>query len=126
LTSERADDRLTATLFARVLDSCLAPLCPRAFPFDDPEAAEWALGEPPPLLAVLALQLALHIERGSQWSHCANDRCRNLFEYQRPRQRNPKRRRAGARYCSIRCADATRQRRSKARRRVPRQLGKQD
>lgn len=114
--------------FARVLDSCLAPLHPRAYlpSFDDVSAPEWAVNEPPPLLAVLALQLAHHIERGSEWSHCANERCRKPFEYQRNRQENPTRRRAGARYCDIRCAEASRQRRSKARRRATRQPAKRD
>lgn len=131
LTLEGADDRptsLLATRFARVLDSCLAPICPRAFVLeDDAEAPEWVVGEPPPLLAVLALQLARHVERGTDWSHCANERCSKLFEYQRNRdQKDPTRRRAGARYCSDWCADAARQRRSKGRRRVLRQRAKQD
>jgi hypothetical protein len=110
------------TRFARVLDSCLAPLCPRAFGIThSAEIPEWtvAFDEPPPLLAVLALQLAHHIDRGADWSHCANERCKHpRFEYQRNRhQKDPTRRRSGARYCSDQCADAARQRRSKARRR---------
>jgi hypothetical protein len=115
---ETAPDRL-AWVFTRVLDSCLAPIGPRAFmtPRAEP-GPEWLAGEAPPLLALLALQFAHHVERGTEWSRCANDRCpRPLFEYQRNReQKDPSRRRAGARYCSDTCADATRQRRAKARR----------
>lgn len=119
LTDGRTAPDELAWVFTRVLDSCLAPVCPRVFmtPRADP-GPEWLAGEAPPLLALLALQFAHHIERGTEWSRCANDRCpRPLFEYQRNReQKDPNRRRAGARYCSDTCADATRQRRSKARR----------
>jgi hypothetical protein len=106
--------------FTRVFDSCLAPICPRAFmsPRADP-GPEWLFGETPPLLALLALQFAHHVERGSEWSRCDNDRCvKPLFEYQVNReQKDPNRRRSGARFCSDTCAEAVRQRRSKARRR---------
>lgn len=116
-----------ASLFTRVLDSCLAPVCPRAWlaPRLNP-VPEWAVGETPPLLSVLALQLAHHIERGSSWSVCANERCGRQFEYQVNRtQRDPNRRRSGSRYCTDPCADAARQRRSKQRRRQHRR-GEQD
>lgn len=120
LTSGGAVPERLPFVFTRVLDSCLAPVCPRAFMSTraDP-GPEWLFGETPPLLALLALQFAHHVERGSEWSRCANDRCvKPLFEYQVNReQKEPNRRRSGANYCSDTCAEAARQRRSKARRR---------
>jgi hypothetical protein len=106
-----------ASLFAHVLDSCLGPVCPRAFLTTLDKGQEWLL-ETPPLLAVLALQLAHHIARGSNWGRCKNERCGRLFDYQQSRhQEDPDRRRAGALYCTETCSWKRRTRRYKASRR---------
>ena len=119
--TEGNDGRL-AFSFARVFDSCLAPVSPRAFVNTYPQRVPDWLIDAPLVLSVLALQLAHHIARGTDWSHCANERCGRRFEYQTHRRESADmRRRAGGRYCSDRCAERVRQRRAKAKAKADRQ-----
>jgi hypothetical protein len=121
LTEEQQPDRIDgadALRFGMVLDSCIAHAAPRVIfdrRVDDPDFAGYVAPRPP-LLAVMAVQLAAHIARRTRWKTCRG--CDVLFEFPARSGKADRHPRSDAQYHNDDCGRRARDRKSKRKRRA--------